>query len=384
MNSMNERERFIVSRWAYSMGESLIDDSEYNRLVTFMKSEYPDDPYTKRTWSDDPCPVELLRKIGREDLICNVTLTDATESIPSINTWVDLKNKLELWQGTATLSMKHDGWNTQFNYYNGELFNVHTRGRTGGKMNVNRLSALVPMTIPAKGRVKIVQELTCKMYLWPEIRQKYGNANPRNAVHTLLANPDTDQYLQLHAVDVHGAEITGKNKFEMLKEWGFDIPLYHTIHDYNDLLYAMREMSDNRVSYEAPTDGVVFCSDTTSAIRLMAWEEQVYESYVIGYNEKYSMHRINPSVRIYPVLCAGRKQRQVNITNWKRIISNNLQVGLPIAFRNASEAIADVDEEVTRMLQKQWKGKEAEWQQHIKDAEDVKRHQLDTLGVIHD
>ncbi len=384
MRELSPRELFIYSRWAYSMGESVITDEEYSRLVSYMQTEYPNDPYVHRTWSDDPCPKDLLVEIGRGDLVYNVTLTDATESIPSLNSWAELKNKLEFWEGKGTLSMKHDGWNVQFNYYNGELLSIHTRGRAGNNMAVERLSSKVPLTIPQMGKVKVVQELTVPMYLWPEIRERFGNANPRNAVHTLLAKADTDQYLQLHAVDVHGVELQDRCKFDVLSEWGFNIPLYKKINNYPELLYVLRELSANRDSYLAPTDGVVFDADIHWAIRLMAWEEPIYESFVEDYIEKYSMHRINPSIKIYPVLCSGRKQRQVNITNWQRIINNNLQIGSPIAFRNASDSIADIDERVTRLLQKQWAGNWTGWAKKIKEDQEIKRIQLDTMGVVHE
>ena len=383
MKQLSERELFILARWAYSMGESLITDEEYSRLLQFMQMEYPNDDYLKRSWSSDPCPKELLQEVGRTDLIYNVTLTDATESIPSLNSWHELDEQLKFWQGNGTLSMKHDGWNIQFNYYNGELFNVHTRGRAGTNMKVERLARFVPQTIPALGRVKIVQELTVPLNRWTDIKAQFNNANPRNAVHTLLARDGTDEFLQLHAVDVHGIELQDKCKFDVFKEWGFNVPLFHKITNYDELLYAFKEMSSNKDSYGAPTDGVVFDADVHWAIRLLAWEEPIYESYVTGYIEKYSMYRINPSLAIYPVLCGGRTQRQVNITNWQRIIDNNLQIGSPIAFRNASESIADIDENTTKLLQKEYAGRWDKFADKVNEDQSVKRVQLNQLGMIY-
>lgn len=384
MNSLSEKEKFVLARWSYSVGQPIMSDAEYTRLQHYIQVTYPNDPYLSRTWSEDPCPKELLTRIGRTDLIQNVVLTDATESIPSLNSWADLKAELEFFSYDATLSMKHDGWNTQFNYYNGELLDIHTRGRGGNNMNVQRLQNKVPLTIPVKGKVKVVQEVTTPMYLWPEIHSKFGNANPRNAVHTLLAREGTDMYLQLHAVDIHGMDLNGRNKFEVLKELGFEVPLYHTVSNYSELTYLMKEMSENKSSYVAPTDGLVFDGKVQWAIRLMAWEEPVYESFVTGYFEKYSMHRLNPSVTIYPILSGGRTQRQVNLTNWSRIISNNLQIGSPIAFRNASDAIADIDEEVTRLLQKEWYERRDAWAAKVKHDQEVKKLQLAHMGAYAD
>jgi len=276
--------------------------------------------------------------------------------------------------------MKHDGWNIQFNYYNGELVDVHTRGRKGGNLKVQRLSAMVPNTIPAMGRVKVVQELTVPLNMWAEVKSKFGSANPRNAVHTLLAKSEDNSYLQLHAVDIHGVQLT-KNKFETLKEMGFDVPLYKVVDNYAELLYAMDEMSKNKDSYVAETDGLVFDGFIKKAIRLLAWEEPIYQSYVTGYVEKYSKHRINPSVAIYPVLCGGRRQMQVNLTNIGRIVKNNLRIGSPIAFRNASDAIADIDEDVTALLQKEWNSRWDSYAESVREAQEIKQIQMNHLGV---
>lgn len=381
MKSLSEREQYILARWAYSVGESLISDAEYSKLHHYMATIYPDDPYVKRTWSEDPCPKELLERVGRTDLIQNVTLTDATESIPSIGTWIELKSLFEFFTENATLSMKHDGWNIQFNYYNGELLDIHTRGRKGGNLKVQRLGSMVPSKIPYTGRVKVVQELTVPLHLWGEIRKLYKSANPRNAVHTLLAKSETNQYLQLHAVDIHGVNLGDKNKFEVLKELGFDVPLYKVVSNYSEMQYAMKELSDNKQNYIAPTDGLVFDGFIKKAIRLLSWEEPIYQSYVTGYVEKYSKHRINPSVTVYPVLCSGRKQRQVNMTNIGRIVKNDLRIGSPIAFRNASDAIADIDEDVTKLLQKEWQGKWDDYAESVRTDQEIKRMQLDHMGV---
>lgn len=384
MNQLSEREQYILARWSYSVGEPVISDAEYTRLHHYISVTSPKDPYVLRTWSEDPCPKELLERIGRSDLIRNVTLTDATESIPSVGTWVELKSLFEFYNGYATLSMKHDGWNIQFNYYNGELLDIHTRGRKGGNLKVQRLSTMVPQTIPYSGRVKIVQELTVPLYLWGEVRKLYKSANPRNAVHTLLAKSETNQYLQLHAVDIHGVDLGNKNKFEVLKDIGFEVPLYKIVSNYSEMQYAMKELSANKATYVAETDGLVFDGFIKKAIRLLAWEEPIYQSYVTGYPEKYSKHRINPSIAVYPVLCGGRIQRQINMTNIGRIIKNNLRLGSPIAFRNASDAIADIDEGVTALLQKEWEGRWDAYAQSVREAQEIKQMQLDHLGVYTD
>ena len=53
----------------------------------------------------------------------------------------------------------------------------------------------------------------------------------------------------------------------------------------------------------------------------------------------------------------------------------NLQLNSPIAFRVASSAVADFDEDATRLLQKQWAGRYPEYCERIKEDEEIKRCQ---------
>ena len=68
---------------------------------------------------------------------------------------------------------------------------------------------------------------------------------------------------------------------------------------------------------------------------------------------------------------ANSTQKLVSVTNLKRIIENNLQVGYPIAFRLSSMAIADLDEDATRILQEQWKDDYEEYRRLIENNEEV-------------
>ena len=69
-------------------------------------------------------------------------------------------------------------------------------------------------------------------------------------------------------------------------------------------------------------------------------------------------------------------QRLVSCTNYQRIIDNNLRVGLPIAFRLSSMAIADLDEEATRLLQSEWAGREEEFRKWVDEREELKMADL--------
>lgn len=370
-----DRDKFILARWTYSLGEPIYSDAEYTRMLQAMLVSNPDDEYVKRSWSSDPCPVELLKRIGREDLIAQVVLGDRTESIPSLNTAIDVQRKLQFFNGVGTLSMKHDGWHMQANYFNGSLVSVQTRGRYKDAINADVLRNMIPDKIPALGTIRVSMEATVGRTNYLFCASHFQSKSPRSAVSTLLANPEYIHLLSVHAFDIFGYDLKERCKFEVLQEWGFPVPKYFKVYNYSDILSCLNELSTFNTSYEYPTDGAVFDGDKRRAIRLLAWEEPIYYSFVTGYLEQYSMYRLNPSVLIYPVMRGGSTQRRVNITNWQRILDKDLCPDSPIAFRIASSSIADYDDEATRLLRIEYKGKWDEYKNKIKTDEEVKRHQ---------
>lgn len=372
---LNDRDKFIVARWAYSLGSPVMSDAEYTILLHTMEALYPDDEYVNRSWSSDPCPTELLKSIGRNDLIYKVVLMDKTESIPSLNSELELQQTLGSISGRGTLSMKHDGWNVQVNYYNGRVVNISTRGRSSDAMDVSGLCEYVPEEIPCNNVCKVVGELTVSKANFQFCARMFNNVSERAAVSTILSRPEYYHLLTFTAFDVHGYELNGKCKFELLQDWGFNTPMYEEVSDFEDLVCKMNILSNAKDAYQHPTDGLVYDGVMRRAIRLLAWEEPIYTSFVSGYLEKFGPYRISPSVLIHPVLRGGTTQRQVSMTNWQRILDYNLQKGAPIAFRVASSATADFDEESTRLLHKQWEGNWEEFQRNVIANEEMNRCQ---------
>ena len=253
---LSDFEQFIVARWAYSVGKPVITDAEYTSLLRAMQASFPDNEYVQRSWSSDPCPVDLLKKINREDLIYEVILTDKTESIPSLNTSWEVKSELSN-AGPGTVSMKHDGWNVQASYMHGNLVLVSTRGRASDALDVTYLRDMLPKTIPYTEPCKIVMELTVSKANFVTCSRVFNNASPRSAVSTILANPDYFHLLSTNAFDIHGYDLQGRCKFEVLQEWGFNTPDFIKVNNYDEILLAVKELSDREPTYHEPTDGAV-------------------------------------------------------------------------------------------------------------------------------
>ena len=369
---MTDEERFILARWAYGVGEPIISDAEYTILFDKMKATKPDWEYVNRSWSSDPCPTTLLKENGMSHLIANIVLTEKTESIPSLNSWYDVENVYRSYafvKGTF-ISYKHDGWNIQANYYNGELVDVRSRGRSADALDVSVLSCILPKTIPAMGKVRVVGECTCSKELFKTMQIVFNNALERSAVRTAIAHSEYTPRLSYHAFDIDGYKVADGDLFPTLQRWGFQVPTYAPVTSFGELQRLVEEFGKANDTYGFPTDGLVVRTGSLKyALRVGAWEEPIYTSYVTGYEESYGGHIISMNVLIYPTHTNKGMQYRLSLTNCKRIVENNLRKGLPIAFKITSSAYGDFDAESTKVLQSQWAGKEYEYCKMIEKKE---------------
>lgn len=354
---MTDLMKYIIARWAYSVGEPIMSDAEYTVLDRAMKAAYPNNPYCQRSWSSDPCPVALLKEYGYPNLIKAVVLSDKTESIPSLNSLIEVRTMYESMNSPHSVSYKLDGWNIQASYYGKDLVHVQTRGRASDAIDANALSGIIPKHIPEDGRVLVVMECTVPDSEFPWFRETFGVTSQRGAVSTALANPD--RCLDHIAIHAHGVRCSSEvaDKFTLLKSWGFEVPMHAWVSNYYELLDQVKAFSNFKEGYGLPTDGLVVEGSATRALRIEAWEEPIYRSYVTGYTETYGPHSIAIQCTIYPIQLPNSVQRQLPATNLSRILSLNLRPGYPIAFRIASSAIAAIDDESTRLLQKEWNGR---------------------------
>ncbi len=371
---MTDFERYVLARWAYSVGEPIMDDASYNILQASMKARFPQSPYVTQAWSSDPCPVGLLEKYNYQHLIKAVVLSDKTESIPSLNTLIAVKTEYYSMRGKHRLSFKLDGWNIQASYYNGHLIHVQTRGRSTDAMDANVLKELLPKTISILGRVLITLELVVPNADFPYFKD-LGCTSQRGSCSTALARGGVA--LSHVALLAHGIRastpIEPCDKLSVLKEMGFQTPMSTIVSTYDELMSQVDNMTDLKDTYPYPTDGLV-CegSDRVRAIRIKGWEEPIYQSYILGYEEHYGPHAISIQCNIFPIRLANSTQRVLPATNISRIMSLHLMPGAPVAFRIASSSIADIDEDATVALQKQWEGREAEYQFQVEANESLK------------
>ena len=354
------RERYILARWCYLMGETYLSDIEYDKIDVEFKQKYPNDEYSKRPWSFDPCPSELLRKVGRTDLLCNPILGYMAESIPSINTSFDVRAQFGSLNKKSRLSYKIDGWNFRLSYYNGTLVQIKSRGRAGNNKYIafNDIAPMFPFKIPFKGRVAITGELSIPNDKWKIYKDITGNSDQRASVSTALSRGDIE-YLSFLSFDIYSdSEKFEGDKYDLLKSLGFKTPMFKWVNNYDQLLAAINYMSSMDSGYNYLTDGLVIENDSYQlAIRIGKWEEQIHNSYVMGYAETQGMYGYSLEVLMKPIMIKGKTCSRIAINNCANIEENNLQIGMPIAFNIRSSANNVLDVTNTYKLQVEWQGK---------------------------
>jgi NAD-dependent DNA ligase len=381
MQFVNDIEKYIISRWMYSVAEPVITDAEYNALHRYMQESKECLEYSNRTWSDDPCPTDLLNKYGLEDKIYSIQLLDKTESIPSLTTELEIAQFYKGMVGLHLISYKMDGFNLQLVYFNGKLVSINTRGRAvNGIMDVSYLNTLFPESITLLGEVKVIGELLLSDSAFKKIREMYPEkqlVSQRSAVKTAMVNAEARELLSFFTFDIktEDKQLPCSYTFYLLQSWGFKIPNYSIANTYEELQVATKAMSDAVKAFPYPTDGLVVRSDegrSLRALRVHHWEEEIYYSYVTGFEEDFGPLRTGVKALIYNIRLKNSTQTKVNITNFATAVDNNLFVGTPIAFKLISSAIADIDLNVTKLLQRQWAGKYSSYRGRVEVEEYLK------------
>ena len=153
LDSGNLEDIFIMVRYLYSKGFSLITNAGYDALVKHFKEEKPDWEYLARTYDDDPIPYEVASKYGirlkspnnppASDKIQQLMDEEQSKSIQPLENyeeaweWFKDKSGVEL-----AFSTKVDGINTKNLYqrigdsHTYRYLASRTRGRTGSSIDI--------------------------------------------------------------------------------------------------------------------------------------------------------------------------------------------------------------------------------------------------------
>lgn len=368
---MTNFDRYIIARWAYSIGEEFISDIEYDRLESEMKANHLAEEYISRGWSEDPCPFELLTKYNLDEFITPLVHSHSTESIESLNTEELVHSRLGALSERSRLSFKCDGFSLRLNYYDGRLVMAATRNRNEGKaIKLTSIFKMFVQRITLTGKVFVAGELVLRTDRFEEYKALRGIVSQRNGVSTAIANGDWE-FLDYRCYNIYSNEsdVVGLDKYEVLKQQGFSVPSYVYVTDYITLLKGLDILGRQKKSSKIPTDGCVLENSSIQlALRIGAWKEEANKSYVIGYTLNRGMYGNAVLCSIKPVLMGNKTQSEIPVTNLQTIIDNNLRIGYPIAFVERSAVNSVLDVTLTQQLQQEYLDRYDEYRKEIDDV----------------
>ena len=250
-------EEYIVARWMYSIGKEIMDDASYNKLhkLIVLSGELQD--YVNRSWSSDPCPIELLKKYNLEEYIYEITLTEQTESIPTIDSESVFEAYYRNYTYPVHVSLKIDGFNTRPTYYNGAPVDMRTRGRGNGtSLDISSYLAQLPQTITEDDEVLLVGELALSNEGFRRLREMFpekGLVSQRSAVRSAVSEVSAHDCLEFLAFNVEfkdNRSISIIEKYQLLNSWGFTTPYNKVANSYEELVDVLEEMNHLKADYQ--------------------------------------------------------------------------------------------------------------------------------------
>lgn len=361
MNSTikNPEDLYRISRWAYSIGEPIMEDVEYGILQKVVRGK--DIALREDSYATESCPTELLTKYGMTNLIKTVVLSgEKSKSIQSIASEEEARSYYaNKGNRQFLLSYKMDGFNAQNHYVSKLYVQTNSRGRNTDVVDYNALSIHMPKSIDVGGHVRVYGEASLTKENFEVLKRRFPSKNyssQRSSVSGAIASaPDLITYIAFNYDDPDGYDDI-LEKYHTLERWGFRVPPYVVCRG-DEVIDKIAEMSLVR-DYNLKSDGVVVTGLNTAlvtdvrAIRIFSWKQRTYVGEIIGYSESYGRHYIGIKLRIKPVQTEDGLQEYIDIDNVARICKYGLVPGQHVVFEKVSAAVEHINLPMTALMNK--------------------------------
>ena len=257
---------------SYYNGESLIPDSEYDRIREEVRSDNPNDPYFN---SIGASPSGHLSQV---DLIMHMGSQQKVTTQEEIKNWYENSVK----NGEVLLMEKLDGSSVEILYENGRLKRVSTRGdgSKGSDITENaRRWKNLPGAIPRFDRFVVRGEALLPISVWKE--EFEGTANPRNASNGTIMRKDggKNEHITVVAFDCDSEDKDTlpdamDARLLALHDLGFDtVPcmVCQNIGDLNSAYEMYRDKTRAMLDYEI--DGLIISCQRKSDILSLGYKD---------------------------------------------------------------------------------------------------------------
>lgn len=382
----NKRDRFILSRYMYRVGEPIISDSEYDALledITISIREGTDilglSEYIARTYDDDPIPYDTLLRYGLNAVTPTVNgvdrsflVEDKSMSIRKVDNMLEVFNFVQSFRDSRfMISIKMDGDNIKSEINDCALKLALTRGRDSAGFDVtSAIKNLMPEEIPIQTRHVIVGEVFVPEQYLQHLKETYDMnkyKTTRTAAMTMLRRPQDHKpedlaLMQYVIFNCDGLSATVSGTYNALDELGFDVPPFRTFDDppqdyaqfsefFEGLMDHMKKLQDER---GLPADGLVLEVDSFDAnstvknqydsrqiaVKFKHWSSSIYTGIIKNVIMEQRKVYCCCKVEIEDVTTDdGCTASVINVHNPSHLLDKGLWVGDEIQFERQSGTI---------------------------------------------
>lgn len=378
---------FAVIRYAYRIGEPVVDDATYDNFERSFRKGYPDSMFTSQTYDDDPVPYRILDEFGIQPITFNsesdyndmvqVLNDDKSLSMSSVTRIEDAwpyfqmlrDNKLDF-----MASLKTDGVNTKMLYYKGDLLISLSRGR-GVATSLDYMtgsSKIMPKSMRDYHGIEKLR-VTGESYVDKDklqcLRDKYDinryKTSKSAAISMLRTEHQLEDYKYLHTAifAAEGLEDTLEKMFDHLVREGFEV-VPHELHSWTEIPDTFEEFKDwltakvmtpiARMGEGMPSDGCAIevndllwageqhdqYSTRQLALKFGYWSFKVYKGIITDIKTEQKRVFKSVRIRIDPITTDDDcKAEYINSFNPRILIDNELYEGKEVYFEKNAGAV---------------------------------------------
>lgn len=365
-----------LKKWddAYYNGQSVVDDSVYDKLRDYLKSIDPDNCYFNTVGFAVPSHREEV------DLIIHMGSQLKVNTEKEACDWFNKYGGQEV-----VVSDKLDGSSMEVVYRDGKLWRIATRGsgKRGMAITKNgRLWSGLPHTINVKGECVVRGEAQMSVTVYNN--HFSGMANPRNAGNGITVSDsdyERNKYLSFHAFDIVHPDIEFKkqsHKFKTLESLGINTVRWFRCRTWEDLVKCRSHYEADRSKLDFEIDGMIvaledlevqkdagYADGGTRPRGMRAWKfsaekantEVVSIDLTLGHTG-----RVIPTATLKAVKLAGTTVTHCLLNNFQYVEQLDLNVGDIVEVEKAGDIIPHINRVVKKnssgpfLPPNEWKG----------------------------
>lgn len=272
-------------------GNEIMPDSIYDTCMEYLRILRPDSPILHQVWSGDDPTVEydtdIDKFLGTNPMLSIQTIKDINDA--GVTRFLSL-----LPNGTPEydfhLSMKENGHGIRVVYYDGILTKATSRGRsTNGRDLTEQLKLILGeenKALEGKGLVELRGEVLLPFSNFDKAKEYNPTIKSAfSGVSSMLrdsATPEETKLLHFVGYDIMSDALafnTLSEKYECIKQFGFEIPLYYKMTASKDNFCTLVEQKIDEIAertkdYDYYTDGIVLSVNNLAVFDAMGSEDK--------------------------------------------------------------------------------------------------------------